>query len=295
MKTVDVACVAGVANELGECPIWDGEFRILRWVDIKRPTLHSFDPQTGQLTARPLPEPIASFALTKERILLVAGQNGFGWLDPDSGVLTPIVDPEADKPLNRFNDGRCDRQGRFWSGTMCDPKREPLGALYRFDADLSYRLFKRDIIVPNSLSWSPDNRIMYFSDTPRRLIWAFAYDIDSGDITGERLFADTSDSNSRPDGAAIDEAGCLWSADYGGGRVIRYTPDGKIDREISFPASNLTCCAFGGRDLDTLYVTSARQRMRPDALAREPLAGGLFAVRPGIKGLPESRFAGVPT
>jgi sugar lactone lactonase YvrE len=203
-----------------------------------------------------------------------------------------VAAPEAHLPDNRFNDGRCDRRGRFFAGTMSDVRRDPAGSLYRLDADLScHRLFS-GIIVPNSIAWSPDSRTMYFADTYRARIAAYDYDAETGDLSRERLFVDAAGHPGRPDGSCVDADGCLWNAEYGGGRVVRYTPDGRIDRAIALPVSNPTCCCFGGARLDILFVSSARQRLSAEQLAREPLAGSVFAVRPGVSGLPEGRFAG---
>lgn len=292
---VKVERVAAVANQLGECPIWDGRRGMLLWVDIVGRTLHGFDHASGGLSRVGTARAIGSFALTETGgLLLAAGQGGLSWLDPANGELRPILDPEADRPDHRFNDGRCDRVGRFWAGTMCDPRREPVGALYRIAPDLSCRKFRDGITVPNSIAWSPDGNVMYFADTYRRAIWAFDYDQDEGEMYNERVFAVLPEGRGRPDGSAIDAEGCLWNAVYGGGRLVRYRPDGAVDREIPLPVSAPTCCAFGDGDLRTLYVTSACQRMSEAEREREPEAGNLLALRPGVAGLPESRFAGHP-
>jgi sugar lactone lactonase YvrE len=200
------------------------------------------------------------------------------------------MNPEAHLPENRFNDGRCDRAGRFWAGTMCDARRDPTGSLYRFDADLACTKLRNAIIIPNGLAFSPDNRTMYFADTNRHTIWAYDYDLASGAATNERVFADTGEG--RPDGSCVDADGGLWNAQYGGWRLVRYAPTGKVDRVVQVPVANPTCCAFGGEDLGTLYVTTATQRLSLDDLAKQPLAGSLLALRPGAKGLAEGRFAG---
>src|SRR5262249_50280786 len=149
---------------------------------------------------------------------------------------------------------------------------------------------RNEIFVPNSIAWSPDNKVMYFADTHRHLIWAYEFDLAEGTMRNERVFADCSDRPGKPDGSCVDADGCLWNAEYGGSRVGRYTPDGRIDRVVALPVANVTCCCFGGSDLDTLYISTARQRMTPEQLAREPLAGNVFACRPGVRGLPEARF-----
>lgn len=235
-------------------------------------------------------EVIGSIAFRAQGGLLAATKSGIHALDPDTGALAPLARPEMHLPDNRFNDGRCDRQGRFWAGTMSDVRRDPVGTLYRLDANLACTPLRNAIIIPNSLAWSPDGRTMYFADTNRHTIWAWNYDPHSGAATNERVFADT--GAGRPDGSCVDADGCLWNAEYGGWRIVRYTPGGAIDRVIELPVANPTCCCFGGPRLDELYITSARQHLSVEGLATQPLAGSVFAVRPGATGLPEGRFAG---
>lgn len=278
------------ADRLGECPLWDEREQMLWWVDSREPAVKRLDPATGAVMMLTLPEIVGSIALRAKGGLLAATKTGLYLLDPSGGVLEPKVDPEKHLPDNRFNDGRCDRAGRFWAGTMSNVNRDPVGSLYRFEADFTCTKLRNAIIVPNSLAFSPDGRAMYFADTNRHTIWAYDYDPVSGAATRERVFVDT--GSGRPDGSCVDADGCLWNAEYGGGRVVRYTPSGKVDRVVEVPAANATCCCFGGEDLGTLYVTSATQRMTPEDLARQPLAGSLFVLRPGVRGLAESRFAG---
>jgi sugar lactone lactonase YvrE len=173
---------------------------------------------------------------------------------------------------------------------MSDVRREPSGSLYRLDADLHCAALRNSIIIPNSLAWSPDGCTMYFADTNRHTIWAWDYDPATGAASGERVFADT--GVGRPDGSCVDADGCLWNAEYGGWRLVRYSPAGKPDRVIELPVANPTCCCFGGSGFDVLYVTSARQRLGSGELAAQPLAGSVLALRTGAQGLPESRFAG---
>jgi sugar lactone lactonase YvrE len=192
----------------------------------------------------------------------------------------------------RFNDGRCDRQGRFWAGTMVQDMAaaKPAGALYRFDARgvLSAPVVDA-LITQNGLAWSPDGTTMYLSDSHplRRQIWAFDYDVETGEPRNRRVFADLNHHAGRPDGAAVDADGCYWICANDAGLLLRFTPEGKLDRQIAVPAIKPAMCAFGGRDLDTLFVTS----IRPAANASEH-DGHLFAVRPGVTGLPEPEFAG---
>lgn len=285
-----VEVAARGADRLGECPLWDEREKMLWWVDSRWPAVKRLDPASGAVMMLVLPEVIGSIAFREKGGLVAATKSGIHFLDPASGALEARANPEALMPENRFNDGRCDRQGRFWAGTMCDVRRDPTGSLYRFDADMNCTKLRNAIIIPNSLAFSPDGRTMYFADTNRHAIWAYDYDPASGAAANERVFADT--GSGRPDGSCVDAQGCLWNAEYGAWRLVRYTPAGKVDRVIEVPVANPTCCCFGGEDLGTLYVTTATQRLTPEDLAKQPLAGSLLALRPGVQGLPEGRFAG---
>jgi sugar lactone lactonase YvrE len=288
--TPAVEVAAAGKDQLGECPLWDERERVLWWVDSRGPAVKRIDPATGAARTITLPETVGSIAFRERGGLLAATKSGIHYLDPASGGLDPVARPELHLPDNRFNDGRCDRAGRFWAGTMSDARREPVGSLYRLEANLDCAPLRNAVVIPNSLAWSPDGRRMYFADTMRCLIWAYDYDPASGAATRERVFADATPG--RPDGSCVDAEGCLWNAEYGAGRLVRYTPAGKVDRVIPLPIANPTCCCFGGGALDVLFVTTARQRLTPEELARQPLAGSVLAVRPGVQGLPESRFAG---
>jgi len=290
LTSIAVELVAESADQLGECPIWDERQQVLYWVDSRGPAVKRVDTGSGKVHVLPIAEVVGSIAFREGRGLLAATKSGFHFLDPESGSLAPVARPETHLPDNRFNDGRCDRQGRFWAGTMSDVRRDPVGTLYRLDTDLRCTALRNAIIIPNGLAWSPDGRTMYFADTMRHTIWAWDYDPGTGAATRERVFADT--GAGRPDGSCVDADGCLWNAEYGAARVVRYTPAGAVDRVIELPVANPTCCCFGGPRLDELYITSARQRLTADELALQPLAGGVLAVRPGVQGLPEARFAG---
>ena len=290
---IQVECAVQSTDRLGECPLWCDREQVLWWVDSRGPSLKRWNPTDGEVRNTKLPSVIGSFAFRERSGELVAAlQTGLYFLEPSMAVLHAIAQPEAHLPENRFNDGRCDRAGRFWAGTMSDAKREPTGSLYRLSANGACTAMRGDVIVPNSIAWSPDDRTMYFADTYRNVIRAFDFDLATGDFANERVFCDTTGHPGRPDGSCVDADGGLWNAEYGGWRLVRYTPAGKIDRVIDLPVANPTCCCFGGAHLDTLYVTTATQRLTPEELSKQPLAGCVLAVRPGVKGLPEARFAG---
>ena len=287
-----VECVVTGTDILGECPLWCDREEVLWWVDSRGPSLKRWEPKSGALRVTALASVVGSVAFRERGGMLAALQSGIYFLNAQTGALGIAAQPEAHLPENRFNDGRCDRAGRFWAGTMSDAKREPTGSLYRLSPSLECAHIRGDVIVPNSITWSPDNRTMYFADTYRQAIRAWDFDLAAGAVSSERVFCDTAGHPGRPDGSCIDADGCLWNAEYGGWRLVRYTPAGKIDRVIDMPVANPTCCCFGGADFGTLYVTSATQRLTPADLAKQPLAGSVFAVRPGVRGLPEARFAG---
>jgi L-arabinonolactonase len=287
-----ITCIVDEANRLGESPVWSVAEQRLYWVDSRGPTVFRLNPLTGALDRRALSAIVGSIGLRRGGGLVAALQTGLHFLDFDTGILTLICDPEADQPENRFNDGRCDRRGRFWSGTMNDTRRDPTGSLYRLNADKSVSLLRGDIIVPNSICWSPDDQFMYFADTYRDQVMRYRFDADAGEIHDLVMIADTKDVAGRPDGSTVDAEGFLWNAMFGGGRLVRYAPDGRIDREVLLPVMQPTSCVFGGADLRTLYVTSATQRMSEADLAAQPLAGGVFALDVGVAGLPEPEFAG---
>jgi sugar lactone lactonase YvrE len=275
---------------LGESPVWCDRRQQLFYVDSRAPAFRAYDPSTGKMASHPLPETTGSICLTQADDFLVAMTSGVYRLTEGGTLGSRLAAPETEKPDNRFNDGRCDRAGRFIVGTMNDRQRVPTGSLWQLSGDHDCRLLADDIIVPNSIAFSPDDKRMYFADTYRHVIHVFDYDIDTGKIANRRPFSDMNGWKGRPDGSQIDADGCLWNAEYAGGRVVRYTPDGRIDRIVTLPVSQPTSCTFGGRNLDELYITTASQRLSPEQLAAEPLAGALFVVRAGVSGLPEGRY-----
>ncbi|MGH7265242.1 MAG: SMP-30/gluconolactonase/LRE family protein, partial [Candidatus Rokuibacteriota bacterium] len=274
----DVECVLESSALLGEGPLWDAADRVLYWVDIKRHEVHRFDPASRRDETWRVGEDVGSLALRAAGGLVVALRSGFHFFDPATGRTTAIVDPEPERTENRFNDGKPDRQGRFWAGSMHDPETHPTGALYRLDPDLSWHRLVDGLVCSNALCWSPDGRTMYHADTPRRTVWAWDFDPATGDIADRRIFVQLPAADGAPDGATVDAEGFVWLAHWGGWRVTRFDPIGRVERVVPLPVQHPTCPAFGGPDLDVLYVTSASIGLTPDARARQPLAGGLFAL-----------------
>ena len=287
----EVRCVQGANALLGESPTWYGAEGVLYWVDIKRPAVFRFDPTHGQTGHWPMQRPVGCVAPCRSlQRLVFADAYGFGFLDLATGQITRIADPESRLPGNRFNDGKVDRAGRLWAGTIDDQCVKPSGSLYRLDSNGSVHHMASGFICSNGLGWSPDNRTMYFTDSMVRTLWAYDFDLGAGALGARRVFARLVDHDGVPDGLTVDSQGFVWVAVWDGWRVIRYAPDGTIDREVRMPVQRPSSCMFGGPDLRTLYVTSACVELGWKALKGGPLAGALFALECSVAGLPEVSF-----
>lgn len=300
-----VEAAGPVPAAVGESPVWRAAEQALYWVDIPAQKIVRLRLESGERSEWLLPEKVACIAFDRRGTVLAGCETGLFavTLSDASAPLATQAEPvkvsgrKLAAPVfpfgdMRFNDGRCDRQGRFWAGTMVQDMAaaNPAGALYRFDAGgVLLAPIVDGLITQNGLGWSPDGSTMYLSDSHplRRQIWAFDYDVETGEPRNRRVFADLNHYVGRPDGAAVDADGCYWICANDAGALLRFTPQGKLDRQINVPAIKPAMCAFGGRDLDTLFVTS----IRPAAGATEH-DGHLFAVRPGVTGLPEPEFAG---
>ncbi len=285
-------CVWDARALLGEGPVWDPDEGVLNWVDIKGKALHRYRPADGGRASLSVPSEIGCIALRQGGGLVAALRTGFVFIGLPAGAVIPLSDPEAHLPGNRFNDGKCDRNGRFFAGTMDDACQAPTGSLYRLDPGGETTRLISGYAVCNGPAWSPDGGTLYFSDSAARLIHAFDFDAAGGSLANGRVFARVPEDAGYPDGLTVDAEGFLWSAHWDGWRLTRYAPDGRIDRVIPLPVRRPTSCAFGGPGLDRLYVTSASIDLTPDELAGNPLAGGLFELDAGVAGLPEPRFAG---
>ena len=290
-----IECAVQCADILGEVPLWCDRTQKLWWVDVRRPALQSYSPSTQHYQAIRLhPDWVTgSYAMRDDGGFLLATSTGLYLFDPDTFKAPHrIAHPEDGKPGMRLNDGKCDRQGRFWVGGMHDTLREPLGTLYRVDANHSVHTMLTDFVLPNSLSWSPDGRTMYFADTHHQMVWQFDYDTERGEISNRRVFKDWRDQLGRPDGATVDAEGFLWTCMVASGQLVRQDPSGKIARIIQLPVTNPTCPCFGGPDLETLYITSHSQRFTHEEQVKEPWAGALLQLNVGVRGIAETRFKG---
>lgn len=291
--TIRVELLLDFHAKVGEGPLWDERGQVLYWVDIMGHQLCIYDPAKKQNTAIDVGQPVGTVVVREAGGLMLALQHGLASFDLDSRRLHVVADPEANLPENRFNDGKCDPAGRFWAGTMAFAATKGAGSLYRLDTDLSVHKVLGDISISNGIVWSLDHRTMYYIDSLKLDIRAYDFDRHTGAIANERVVCRLSEEMGLPDGMAIDAEGMLWVAHYNGARVCRWNPsDGRVLQTIALPVSRVTACAFGGPDLDQLYITSASQGMSPEDWKREPHAGGLFVCCPGVRGVPTHRFGG---
>jgi sugar lactone lactonase YvrE len=289
-QNLEARCIADVRAVLGEGPVWVEREQALYWLDIKGFRIFRLD-DGDDLTVWPTPWRIGSLAPWGEGGFIAGTDQGFARVDPEKNLFELLLDPEPERPDNRFNDGKVDRSGRFWAGTMDDTEKEASGALYRVDARLNWSRVDDGYRVTNGPAFSPDGRIMYHSDSARQIIYAFDLE-EGGNASGRREFARFGEGDGYPDGMTVDAEGCLWSAFWDGWCIRRFSPAGECIGKIEMPVQKPTSCAFGGAALDRLYVTSASIGLDEKALAVQPCAGGLFVVEPGVAGLAELVFAG---
>ncbi len=285
----EVELVFAAHDELGEGPRWHPLEQRLYWVDIEAKRYHRLHPPSGDHQIVEVGEKAGVLGFRSWGGLVLASDRGFAFFDPETKTLQRIGDPEADKPETQFNDGAVDRRGRFWAGTLGDPFKN---SLYRLDPDLSIHRMDTGLDISNGIGWSPDNRVMYLTDSTPAVIYAYDFDLESGSIANRRTFVDRSGQTGVPDGLAVDAQGFVWSAVWGGRCIERYDPAGRLERRIELPVLCPTSLAFGGENLDELYITSALYDIPREERHRYPLDGGLFVIKGLAKGLPEALFAG---
>lgn len=291
-ERADVRCAIPASAFLGEGPHWSAADDRLYFVDILAPAVYTGDTVKGTYKTLPVPE-LIGFVIPREQGGFVAGMHGdIRSLDLATGETTVLARPEVDRPGNRFNDGKCDRKGRLWAGTLAIDTSADKGRLWRIDPDGRVQEMERGMHVSNGLGWSPDDRTFYFTDTARQTIYAYDFDLESGAIANRREFVTVPEAEGKPDGLTVDAEGFVWCAHWDGWCVTRYDPEGKVERVVNLPVPRPTSCVFGGPNMQTLFVTSARIRLSAAQLADAPLSGSVFAVDTGIKGLPDPMFAG---
>jgi sugar lactone lactonase YvrE/DNA-binding IclR family transcriptional regulator len=285
-------CVLPWSASLAEGPLWSPREGRLYWVDILAPSIHRFDPLSGRNEERPLTRLVSAVAERRSGGLVALTQHGLETLDFGSGQLAPLVRPEADNPEHRFNDGKCDAAGRLWAGTMRLDASAADGSLYRIDGSLHAQRMDGGFTVSNGLDWSPDGRCLYFADSAAGHIYVYEFKPRTGTLGERRVLVALAPEDGRPDGLAVDSAGTIWVAIWDGWSVRRYAPDGRLLEIVRLPVPRPTSLCFGGADLRTLFVTSARVRLPAHVLAEAPLSGSLFALPVDTPGLPAHGFAG---
>lgn len=294
---MEIKFVVDAKDMLGESPVWCAAAGALYWLDNLAPCVKRFTPATGAVEIWEMPEFIGSIGLRKGGGLVAGMGSGFAFIDLDSGRVEPVVDPEPDMPNTRLNDGKVDKRGRFWCGSMNANFAEDyqvIAALYRFDPDGRCTEMDDGFIVSNGIAFSPDDKIMYFSDSSGKCVYAYDFDLEHGTIGNRRPFISSigiPGHHGKIDGATVDSEGYYWGAIVYDGLIGRFDPNGRLVRTIKVPVSNPTMCTFGGDDLDVMYVTSTRKFTNPMQEQQNPLEGGLLAITGlGVIGLPEPRF-----
>jgi sugar lactone lactonase YvrE len=287
-----IECVWAANALLGEAPFWSVEEGVLHWVDIDGKMVFRYRPEKAGKETFAQDHEIGCIVPRRNGGFVAGLESGLAFLDSNLNKVEFFASPERDLPGTRFNDGKCDRRGRFWVASADRNEAEPLGALYCADGSGRVNRVLSGVIIGNGLGWSPDNRTMYFTDSGYNTIYAFDYDIETGVARNRRIFVEVDEKVGMPDGLTVDADGFVWSAHWGGWRITRYDPAGRIDRVVEMPVPNVTSLAFGGGNLNQLYITTARLGMSARAIFEAPLSGGLFVIEPDVAGLPETVFAG---
>ncbi|MBD5771785.1 SMP-30/gluconolactonase/LRE family protein [Marinomonas colpomeniae] len=284
-------CVLDAQAKLAECPRWDEDTQTLYFVDIDSFQLHAYNTQSKKVETRTFDEEIGCFSLAKKGGFIAAFRSGVYTFTDLNAPLQPYWLATYDQKTTRFNDGRCDAKGRFLAGTMYSPKDAFNGALHQFSKNKE-KLIDQAAWTSNGLAFSPDNTTMYYSDTPNHVIYQFDYDLETGTASNKRIFHKFPHGNGRPDGAAVDLEGNYWTALYQGQRVVKLNPSGVILEEYPVPATYPTMVAFGGPEMNTLFVSTCRAAQTEEELKAFPQAGGIFALTVNTKGQQEPKFAG---
>lgn len=289
-----IRCILPWKADVGESPVWHPKEHRLFWIDIQNRQVHRFDPLTSTNETFELPEIVTCIQIRESGGLICTLKKQFAFFDPRTGALERLASVEESLPGNRFNDGKCDPQGRFWAGTMNATQwNAPSGHLFRLDAKQELKTTRSGVVCANGSGWSPDGRTMYHTESFRYAIFLYDFDPTTGDISGRRTYATVDpDSGGFPDGMTVDAEGFVWSNIVGLGQIRRYDPAGVLERVVQMPVPRATDCTFGGDGLTTLFITSARETMSADQLRDGPLSGSLFALDCGIAGLPTYSFTG---
>lgn len=287
-----VELLSDITCKLGESALWDPARARLHWVDIMPGLVHTYDWPTGSHSSVQLSSPVGSVALRASGGLIAAVRHGIEFVDVDTATVEPVCSVEALLDGNRFNDGAVDPAGRFWFGSMDLTESSPSGAFYSIDRSLTVRRSFDGIICSNGPAWNLDGTVMYHVDSTRQRITAYEFDPATGSVGGSRVFASDEGKPWYPDGVTLDAEGFVWNCKWNGARIVRYAPDGSIDRVIPLPVPRPTRCAFAGPDLDVMAITSAQIGMSASELASAPLSGRVLLLDASVRGLPPARFGG---
>jgi L-arabinonolactonase len=288
MKTT-IEVIANDGALVAESPTWSASERALYWLDGRSDAIYRIDLRSGARSSWATPAKVNALGLRAAGGLIVAMKSGIATLDTATGIFTHVVRPAPYTQTMRMNDGKVDRVGRFWFGTMHDDAADAGGHVYRLDANGTLATIDAGYTIPNGFAWSPDDRTMYLADSHLRTIFAYDFDAASGEARNRRPFAQTAEGT-MPDGATIDAKGYLWSANIEGWGIARFAADGTLDRRLELPVQRPTSVIFGGEDLSTLFITTASRRLTPEQLSAQPLAGAILAVRVDVPGLPAHAF-----
>jgi sugar lactone lactonase YvrE len=292
-RVLHAELAVAVQCELAEGPLWDGDRGLLRWVDILAGRVHAAEPSSGLHTWFDAGDPVGAVGLTASGGLVLALVDGFAVCPPDGGSLTRVPGFGTDRTAVRFNDGKPDPWGNFCAGTMPWTDGVGTGGLYRLTPSGAVNELIGDIRLSNGLDWSDDRRRFFFADSLRQGVDVFATDPATGALGSRQRFLTVAPAHGVPDGLTLDTDGCLWLAVFGSGELRRYTPAGVLDTVVRLPAAQVTSAAFGGADLGTLYITTARENFTQEQAQQQPLAGGIFACTPGVTGRPAFKYAGL--
>ena len=287
-------------NLLGEGITWSVDQENLYWLDVVIPSkLFQLHLPTNKLSTFIMPEMISSISIRSKKDLIIASQYGVYNYNLTSNNFTRLIETEPLLKFNRSNDGASDIKGRFWFGTMQNnldeegndiPITKNSGSLYRLDIDLTLDKIESNLGIPNTFIWNPDNTKFYFTDSMEEIIYSYDFDEKSGEITNKTKFATF--NRGVPDGSTMDSEGFVWNCRWGGSCVVRFDPLGRVDRVLEVPVENVTNCVFGGKDLKTLFITTARQGLSKEYVTKNPYAGSLFAIDLSIKGIEDNNFLG---
>jgi len=289
----EVEQVMEVKNLAGEGPIWNHDEKALYLVDVPNHNICRYYPANNRYETFDIGLPVSAMGFRASGGLIIATRDGLAFWDFYSRTPDFVADHAILKTNAPFNDGAVDRQGRFWAGTWGGGEHsEPNNKLYRLDTDGLIHIMEKGITISNGIGWSPDSKTMYYTDSPPHVIYAYDFDPITGNIENRRIFVTTPENEGEPDGLAIDSEGFVWSARWDGWKISRFDPNGKLEREIQLPVQRPTSCAFGGRELDELYITSALLGLSENQKKTQPYAGNLLRIRTNVKGLVEPKFLG---